>query len=116
MIESEIIIEFIIQKLISYTITNITRIEIAKRLNPFYNEFIKTLMKDTLNLQIISHDYELSQSTNPDQINQDVDNNDHIFFENRIYGFNDWSLMSQPVNRNLILVFIENRQSSVNFN
>ena len=95
MIESELVIKCIIEKLLSYTITKCMRLEINQKLNPYYNKFIHTILTDTLNLHLITYDSELISENSESNKKEE-----YMFYENRKKGYNDWSFTVSPVKNN----------------
>ena len=92
---SEFAVKYIMEKLISIVITKSSRTEIEKKLPSFCYEYLHNLLTDTLNLEIITCDIDLTEKQLP---NFDENKQTEIYFVNRIYGINDWAMMPQPVN------------------
>jgi|LauGreDrversion4_2_1035121.scaffolds.fasta_scaffold22739_1 hypothetical protein len=99
MIDSEIVAKFIIEKLISYTVTESNRIRNFKDIPSFCNDYLKTLLTETLNMEFISYDHDITEKTSNHQQNELIGDipSRQIFYENRIYGINDYSYLEIPV-------------------
>lgn len=99
MIDSEIVAKFIIEKLISYTVTESNRIRNFKDIPTFCNDYLKTLLTETLNMEFISYDHDITEKTSNQQQNELIGDipSRQIFYENRIYGINDYSYLEIPV-------------------
>ena len=99
MIESEIIVRYVLEKLISYTLTETTRTQIKQKIPQFTYDYIKTLLNDTLNLDMITYDLDLTEKNRPKWESVGDSPQFDIFYENRICGENDYSVLTQPVSR-----------------
>jgi hypothetical protein len=99
MIDSEIVAKYIIEKLISYTVTECNRIRNFKDIPSFCNDYLKTLLTESLNLEFISYDHDITEKTTFNQLNEMVEDvpSRQIYYENRIYGINDYSYLEIPV-------------------
>ena len=88
--QSEVIAKYIIEKLISYTITSHDRNEIDKKIPNHCFEFFHRIFNDALQAEYIAYDR--------DDINiaDNIEPNRPVFFDNRYNGFNDWSGLSEP--------------------
>ena len=93
---SEIAVKYIMEKLISIVITKSTRTEIEKKIPTYCYDYLHNLLNDTLNLDIITCDIDLTEKQLPNF--NDDNKQTEIYFVNRIYGINDYALMPQPVN------------------
>lgn len=99
MIDSESVAKFIIEKLISYTITESNRIQHSKEISSFCNDYLKSLLSEALYLEFISYDQDLTEkltNLHQNEIIEEVPTR-QIFYENRIYGINDYSYLDIPV-------------------
>ena len=99
MIYSEIVVKYIIEKLISYTLTESNRLQHAKELPSFCNEYVRNLLTETLNLELLTYDQDLTEKNQESggTSSLTVPPLKTIFLENRISGVNDYSYMEVPV-------------------
>jgi hypothetical protein len=94
MIDSEIIAKYLIGKIISYTITKSRRNEFQKNIPQFTYDYMKILLHDTLNMDIITYDQDIHLKDTDLAV---IEETRLIFHENRIYGENDYSYLREPV-------------------
>lgn len=97
MLESEIIAKYLIGKLISYTITESRRKDFQKRIPQFSYDFMKVLIHDTINMDFITCDNDI---TDKNCNSLDLEAERMIFHENRILSPNDYSHIDPPVRSN----------------
>ena len=86
---SEIIAKYIIEKLISYTITSYDRNVIDEKIPNHCFEFFHRIFNDALQAEYIAYDRD-------DISLERFEQKRPVFFDNRYNGFNDWSGLSEP--------------------
>ncbi len=86
---SEIIAKYIIEKLISYTITNYDRNVIDQKIPNHCFEFFHRIFNDALQAEYIAYDRDDIKLKNFEPPRP-------VFFDNKYNGFNDWSGLSEP--------------------
>jgi hypothetical protein len=99
MIDSEIVVKFIIEKLISYTITETNRIQNSKVIPSVCYDYMKTLLLETVQMELITYDQDLTEKTtyeHEDQLIEEIPSR-QMFYGNRISGINDYSFLEIPV-------------------
>jgi len=89
--ESEIIARYILEKLISYTITNHTQNEINNKLPDFYFDFYRRMFIDVLQIEFMAYDRDDMVSDQTSMKNKTMS-----FFDNKYNGLNDWSNLLEP--------------------
>lgn len=87
--QSEIVAKYVIEKLISLTVTNYDRNVIDQKIPNHCFEFFHRIFNDALQAEYIAYDrddigVEKFEQTRP------------IFFDNKYNGFNDWSGLCEP--------------------
>lgn len=99
MIDSEFVVKYIIEKLISYTVTEIERTKHYKQVPSYCYDYVKNLLTESLYLEYITYDQDITEIHKPNK-SLAIDEEVHsrlIFYENRIYGINDNSYIAVPV-------------------
>jgi len=89
---SEIIVKYIIDKLISYAITNSNKNEIEKKIGLHCFKFLRSMLKEMIlmdNLCFEREDYKINQNK--------LKEKEPIFFDNVLSSYNDWSEIAEPV-------------------
>lgn len=85
--ESEVVAKYIIEKLISLTMTYNTRNIIDDQIPDHCFNFFHRMFTDLLQEEYIAYDR--------DDMFAEV-NNEQIFFDNRFSGVNDWNSLAEP--------------------
>lgn len=90
---AEIIGKYIVDKLISFAITESNSRELDKQLGNHCFLFLKNFLNKMISMNYISYereDYKVNHSILKEQ--------EEIFYSNRHIGLNDWSCTYEPVN------------------
>jgi len=90
--QGEIISNYIIEKLISYTITESYRNEIDKSLGLHCFNFLKDMLNHMIIINNIAYEREDYDIEDVKELEEQP-----IFYDNIYYGFNDWSGINEPV-------------------
>jgi len=86
---SAVIAQYIIEKLISYTITSHERNVIDQKIPNHCFEFFHRIFNNALQAEYIAYDRD-------DMNVEKVESLKPVFFDNKYSGYNDWSGLSEP--------------------
>jgi len=86
---SSVIAQYIIEKLISYTITSHERNIIDQKIPNHCFEFFHRIFNNALQAEYIAYDRD-------DMNVEKVESLKPVFFDNKYSGYNDWSGLSEP--------------------
>ena len=84
---SELIAKYALDKILSYTETEINRKLDESLISPFCYEYTENLLQNTLNIMNIFYE----------KIDKKDDFKNNIFLYNKFYGDDDWSVIEEPV-------------------
>ena len=97
MFEAETVVKYIIEKLVSYTITESQRSEISLKIPDYTFDYVKTLVTDALRMEYLTCDLDLTDK-NKEEDYESLDIKPRtLYLVNRISGINDYSFMAAPV-------------------
>lgn len=85
-------VKYILDKLISYTITNSNKNEIEKNIGHHCFKFLRSMLNEMISMNSLSFDRE-DYKINPNKLKEE----EPVFFDNTYFGYNDWSEISEPV-------------------
>ena len=89
---SEIVVKCIIDKLISYTITNSYMNEIEKNIGFHCFKFLRSMLNEMVLMNTLSFDRE-DYKIHPKKLKEE----EPVFFDHIFPGVNDWSEIPEPV-------------------
>lgn len=90
--EGEIISNYILEKLISYAITESNKNEIEKNIGLHCFNFLKDMLNHMIQINNVAYDREDYKVVVNDETEEDV-----VFYDNLYSGYNDWSGINEPV-------------------
>jgi hypothetical protein len=97
-LHSEIIAKEIIEKLISFTITETYKLEIEKKLNSYTFNYLKNTFHHLLEINYITRERDDNDLNKTQTIEDDLFMpQSRYYYSNSYFGVNDWSEISEPV-------------------
>jgi hypothetical protein len=83
---SEIIASLIINKIISYTFTELTRKNTELKIPKHCFKYVTKMCNDFLSCTAMLYERDDTQ-----------DNQERLFYDSKYYGINDWNIIDEPV-------------------